>query len=224
MKKTKEDILKRRVKTRTILSFRYSIIALIISLILMTIIPKILNYAPESINTAFDIQMSKISYTTQFLLIIAIVIIGIVLLTKYMLKDVDKWFKNPEKATEKEIEKVREKCLILPYKFLAIEILIPFLVATTLLSITGSHYPIMILKIVLLLTSFSVLLAISSFTLSKNFYDELLTSTYKDGMNLGVRISLRKRLFLLIFLTVLSCLMLTSLVGYSVSVIEQDII
>ena len=222
MKKTKEDILKRSVKPSTILSFRYSIIALIISLILMTIIPKILNYAPESINTAFDIQMSKISYTTQFLLIIAIVIIGIVLLTKYMLKDVDKWFKNPEKATEKEIEKVREKCLILPYKFLAIEILVPFLVATTLLSITGSHYPIMILKIVLLLTSFSVLLAISSFTLSKNFYDELLASTYKDGMNLGVRISLRTRLFLLIFLTVLSCLMLTSLVGYSVSVIEQD--
>ena len=222
MKKTKEDILKRSVKPSTILSFRYSIIALIITLILMTIIPKILNYAPESINTAFDIQMSKISYTTQFLLIIAIVIIGIVLLTKYMLKDVDKWFKNPEKATEKEIEKVREKCLILPYKFLAIEILVPFLVATTLLSITGSHYPIMILKIVLLLTSFSVLLAISSFTLSKNFYDELLASTYKDGMNLGVRISLRTRLFLLIFLTVLSCLMLTSLVGYSVSVIEQD--
>ena len=40
-------------------------------------------------------------------LIIAIVIIGIVLLTKYMLKDVDKWFKNPEKATEKEIEEAK---------------------------------------------------------------------------------------------------------------------
>ena len=169
MKKTKESVLKRNVKPSTILSFRYSVIALIITLIMMIIIPKILNYAPESINTPFDIQMSKISFTTQFLLIIVLVIIGIIALTKFMLKDVDKWFKHPEKATEKEIKKVREKCLILPYSFLAIEILIPFIVSTVLLSITGSHYPIMILKIILLLSAFALLLAISSFTISKSF-------------------------------------------------------
>ena len=222
MKKTKESVLKRNVKPSTILSFRYSVIALIITLIMMIIIPKILNYAPESINTPFDIQMSKISFTTQFLLIIVLVIIGIIALTKFMLKDVDKWFKHPEKATEKEIKKVREKCLILPYSFLAIEILIPFIVSTVLLSITGSHYPIMILKIILLLSAFALLLAISSFTISKSFYDELLASTYKEGMNLGIRISLKRRLSLLIFLSILSCLLLTSLVGYSASVIEQD--
>ena len=222
MKKTKESVLKRNVKPSTILSFRYSVIALIITLIMMIIIPKILNYAPESTNTPFDIQMSKISFTTQFLLIIVLVIIGIIALTKFMLKDVDKWFKHPEKATEKEIKKVREKCLILPYSFLAIEILIPFIVSTVLLSITGSHYPIMILKIILLLSAFALLLAISSFTISKSFYDELLASTYKEEMNLGVRISLKRRLSLLIFLSILSCLLLTSLVGYSASVIEQD--
>ncbi len=42
-----------------IISFRYASIAFIIVLILMLIIPKILNYGPGTINTEFDVQMSR---------------------------------------------------------------------------------------------------------------------------------------------------------------------
>ena len=62
-----------------IISFRYASIAFIIVLILMLIIPKILNYGPGTINTEFDVQMSHISYNTQFFIIGLVVITGIVL-------------------------------------------------------------------------------------------------------------------------------------------------
>ena len=76
MKKNNVESKLRNTNPSTIISLRYVTIALIITLILMFIIPIILNYGPESINTPFDVQMSNISYTTQFL----IIIFGVVLL------------------------------------------------------------------------------------------------------------------------------------------------
>ena len=61
-----------------IISFRYASIAFIIVIILMLIIPKILNYGPGTINTEFDVKMSKISFNTQFSIIGVAVIVGIV--------------------------------------------------------------------------------------------------------------------------------------------------
>ena len=96
------------VAPSTILSFRYSFIALLITLILMAIIPKVLNYGPESINTDFDIKMSGIPYTTQFLLIILAITLAIIILTKVLLKDIDKWFKKRSNNSE-DISKIRKK-------------------------------------------------------------------------------------------------------------------
>ena len=102
------------------ISFRYASIAFIIVLILMLIIPKILNYGLGTINTDFDIQMSHISYNTQFLIIGIMVILGIVLFTKFLLRDIDKWYKSPadKRYSDKEkIKTIRKKCLTLPYIF-----------------------------------------------------------------------------------------------------------
>ena len=210
---------KRKIAPSTELSFRYSLIALIITLFLMLLIPTILNYGPESINTNFDIQMSGISYNTQFLLIIFAIILVIVLLTKFLLKDIDKWSKT-KKATPTEIRKIRKKCLQLPYTFFAIETLIPFLASVIILSITGSHYPIMILKIVLLLLSFTTLLAVISFVFSKNLYDKILAETYSSNIKLEKSINLKGRLFLLITSLFAVGILFTSLIGYSSSVAD----
>ena len=107
-----------------IISFRYASIAVIIVLILMLIIPKILNYGPGTINTDFDVQMSYISYNTQFTIIGVAVIVGIVLFTKIWLRDIDKWYKSPADKRYKDKEKVkqiRKKCLTLPYIFYVFE-------------------------------------------------------------------------------------------------------
>ncbi len=209
----------------TIISFRYASIALIIVLILMFLIPVILNYGPETINTPFDIQMSYISYTMQFLILTCIIIIGIVALTKVLLKDIDDWYKSPDKykyANPKKVIKVRKKCFNLPYLFYMFEVTVPSLSAFIVLSITGSHSPIMIAKIVLLLLSFTILLAIVSFIFSKDLYDEILEKTYIEGSDIGYRVPLRKRIFIIIFSIFLSAIILTGLAGYSASVIEKE--
>ena len=208
-----------------IISFRYASIAVIIVIILMLIIPKILNYGPGTINTEFDIQMSHISYNTQFTIIGAAVIVGIVLFTKFLLRDIDKWYKSPADKRYKDKEKItliRKKCLTLPYIFYVFETLTPSIVTIIVLSLTGSHFNIMIAKIIILLASFSILLGVATFIFSKNLYDEILTKTYVEGSNIGFRVSLRKRMFLLIYPIFLASIILTALVGYSGSVIEKE--
>ena len=208
-----------------IISFRYASIAFIIVLILMLIIPKILNYGPGTINTDFDIQMSYISYNTQFLILGIIIILAIVCSTKFFLRDIDKWYKSPadKRYSDKEkIKQIRKKCLTLPYMFYIFEILTPSIVTVIVLSLTGSHFSIMISKIIILLASFSILLGVVSFIFSKNLYDEILSKTYIEGDNIGFRVSLRKRILILVFPICLASIILTALVGYSGSVIEKE--
>ena len=208
-----------------IISFRYASIAFIIVLILMLIIPKILNYGPGTINTEFDVQMSHISYNTQFFIIGMAVIVGIVLFTKFLLKDIDKWYKSTADKRYKDKEKIkliRKKCLTLPYIFYIFEILTPSVVTIIVLSLTGSHFNIMIAKIIILLASFSILLGVATFIFSKNLYDEILTRTYIEGFEIGFRVSLIKRMFILVFPICLASIILTALVGYSGSVIEKE--
>lgn len=208
-----------------IISFRYAAIAFIIILVLMLVIPKILNYGPGTINTEFDVQMSYISYNTQFLILGIVIILGIVFFTKFALRDIDSWYKISltQRYNDKEkIKLIRKKCLTLPYQFYMFEILTPSLVTIIVLSVTGSHLSIMIAKIIILLASFSILLGVVSFIFSKNLYDEILTQTYIEGSDIGFRVSFRKRIFILMYPICIAAIILTALIGYSVSVIEKE--
>lgn len=208
-----------------IISFRYASIAFVIILILMMIIPKILNYGPGTINTPFDVQMSYISFNTQFLILGIVIVLGIVFFTKFALRDIDKWYKTSltKRYNDKEqIKLIRKKCLTLPYQFYMFEILTPSIITILVLSLTGSHLSIMIAKIIILLASFSILLGVVSFIFSKNLYDEILTQTYIEGSDIGFRVSLRKRIMILVFPICIAAIILTALVGYSASVIEKE--
>ena len=205
--------MKRKVNTlgfkkapSTLISFRYSTIALAITLILMLIIPKVLNYAPGTINTPFDIQMSYISYNTQFFALATLIILGIVISHKISLHEVDTWYSDTDKSkfTDiKRLQKIRNKCITLPYIYFAVEIILPS-------------------KVILLLGSFSLLLAVVSFIFSKDIYDELLSKTYIEGFNIGARIGLKQRIFLLIFPILLASILMTALIGYSSSIREKE--
>lgn len=209
----------------TVIALRYALIALIITLILMVIIPRVLNYGPGSINTPFDIQMSYISYNTQFLIIVFAIVFIIVIFTKILLRDIDKWYLIPEEEKYSDLEKIkkiRKKCFNLPYFFFAFELLVPSTVAFFILSITGGHSAIMIFKVVALVLSFASLLAVASFIFSKNLYDEILSKTYVEGFDIGIKISMKQNLLLVVFPTFLSGILLTALIGYSSSVIEKE--
>ena len=225
IKKKKNSFFSFRRKPSTMISIRYAIIALIVTLILAFIIPKVLNYGPGTINTPFDIQMSYISYTTQFILLGTIIILGIIIFTKILLKDVDEWYIDQSKDKYFDLTRIkimRSKCISLPYVFFVIEMFLPFIITILILSITGSHSNIMIGKILILLQSFAFLLAVVSFVFSKDLYDEILSRTYIEGFDIGVRVSLEKRILLLILPIILASILFTSLLGYSASIIEKE--
>ena len=83
----------RRLSPSTIVTIIYNVIAFFVTVSLSLIIPKVLNYGKGTINTPFDIQMSGISFTMQFLLIALVAMIIISLAAKTVLRDVDKWFR-----------------------------------------------------------------------------------------------------------------------------------
>ncbi|MCR5186592.1 MAG: HAMP domain-containing histidine kinase [Clostridia bacterium] len=215
----------RKIALSTLLSFTYAAIMIIITFFLSRIVPIVLNYGPESINTEFDIQMSYISYNSQFTLISIVIGTLIVITIKFFLRDVDKYVykkENGDNISEELIIKVRKICLNLPLALLVFEMFMPSIVAAIILSVTGSHSIIMISKIVMLILSFSLMLAVVSFILTKNKFDQILTYTYSDGVNLGRRIIIKNMMSILLVSTFVGCTCFFVLAGYATSVIEKE--
>lgn len=171
-------------KPSTIIIIRYSIVVVIIVLLLTILLPILLNYPPGSINTAFDIEMSYISYYQQYSIIGLLILLLVVVIAKVLLKDIDSWYKDPgnEKFKDKTVmNKIRLKCFNLPYIIFGSLLIVPVLGVILVLNFTGSHFPIMIIKIVILVLSFAIIYSIFTFIVSKGFYNQLLIDTFEES-------------------------------------------
>ena len=74
------------------ISLRYSIIGMIFIILISLILPSLLNYGPESINTQFDIKMSYIPYLAQFASIMVLLLFLLTTITHFLFKSVDKFY------------------------------------------------------------------------------------------------------------------------------------
>ena len=218
----KKNIFFKKPSSRIV--FRYCLIAGAFLVICAVLLPILLNYAPGSINTDFDIKMSYISYTQQFLIIGLVLLSVIFLSTKLFLRDIDNWYlnKNSDLNDKNLIQRIRKKCFALPYIIFFFEIFLPTIGIASIVSLTGSHHTIMIVKILLLIISFALLLAVFTYIFSKDVYSEILASTYKEGINIGLRVSLRHKILMQILPVFITVLLLTSFIGYSRSVKEKE--
>lgn len=209
----------------TRISLRYCTIAVILLVLVSLTLPRILNYGPEFINSNFDIQMSYISYTQQFICISIVVLLTLWAITKFLLRDIDKWYALNDAYKYQDanlIKKIRKKCFNLPYIISFFEIIVPLILTVIFLFITGSHDTTMVLKISLLIACFLIILSICSNLFAKDLYSEILEKTYSKDLNMGFRISLRKKIFLQLLPLFLACILITSLVGYSRAVSEKE--
>ena len=218
--------MKKRIffkKPTTRICIRYCMIALVFLIACALLLPTLLIYAPGSINTPFDIKMSYISYTQQITIVAIVILLVIFLSIKIFLRDVDDWYTNKDKKTNKHtVEKIRKKCFNLPYIIFFIELFLPTLGIMFVLLLTGSHHGIMIGKIMVLVLSFALLLASFTYIFSKSIYAEILSSTYKEGSNLGLRVPLKNKIAMQIIPLFISVLLLVSFIGYSRSVKEKE--
>ena len=207
------------------ITLRYSAVALVLLLVVSLILPTILNYGPESINTPFDVKMSYISYFEQFLLISVVALLALYLISKFLLRDIDKWYKldDSEKYNDpKLIKKIRKKCFNLPYIIFSFEVLVPLVFTAVFLFATGSHHNIMVFKVLLLIISFSLLLAVYSFIIAKGIYSEILAKTYSKNANIGFRIPIWQKIFIQVLPIFITGILITSVIGYSRTVTEKE--
>lgn len=204
---------------------RYSLVTIVLVFIVAIAMPYLLNYPPGSINTDFDIEMSYISYTWQFILICILGLLSITVLIKISFKNIDKWYQlaDDQKYQDKKfLTKLIRKCFQLPYILFLLELIIPILVSLLILCLTGSHYDIMLFKLLFLLISFSLFLAVTSFVFSKDLYTDILSALYNRNLELETKIPLYAKIFMQVLPISLIILLVTSLIGYSKAVAEKE--
>ena len=204
---------------------RYSFTVFFVICLFAIIMPRLLHYGPESINTPFDIQMSGVAYWVQYLFIGLLLVGSAFFFTCLSFKDVDKFYlsKDPNKYNDIElIKKVRKKCFRLPLSIPAFEVCIPAICALAVLVLTGSHLSVMLIKILIAIFAFSIILAVLSYIFSKGIYNEVLTRTYKEDLNIGLRLNLKTKLLLQLVPLVLFCIMILTFIAFSFSVRAKE--
>lgn len=208
------------ISNKTSLSF--VTITLFVSLIFYFVLPSLLNYPPNTINTSFDREVSVIYYVFQYIIAVIGIVSIFVIYFKISLRPIDKWQKNrSENITE--IANIRNKCLSFPYKLYITVVIFPVVIVCTVLQLTGSHPAILLFKIGILILSFATLVASLFLIISKNILYPVLneTSSYVDNNFSKTKLSLKVKLVFQLFPGILVTALLISLIGYSRLTVEK---
>ena len=200
----------------------FCFLLILIGLVFYFILPNLLNYPPDTINTQFDKEVSTLYYCFQFLIAILFILIIFIIYFKLKLTKIDRWEKD-KPTDEKSILNIRKLCLSFPYKLYIILEIFPVLIVSLVLEFTGSHSLILIFKIGILVFSFSTLLSSFFLIISKNVLYPVLKETSEllsieeQKKNLG----LTARLIFQIFPSILVTALLIALIGYSRLTVEK---
>ena len=214
----KKNKIKFNISTK--IAFSFTIITIFVAIVFYFLLPTLLNYPPNTINTQFDKEVSKLYYIYQYLIAISGILLLFIIYFKISLKKIDKWTQNKNR---KEIPEIRKKCFRYPYKmFITIEIL-PVIIVLLTLALTGSHPVILLFKIGILVFSFATLVSSIFLLISKNIFYPILkeTSPYVKRENFSEKDSLQRRLVFQIFPGILVTILLMALIGYSRLISEK---
>ena len=204
------------------LAFVNTLIFAMIAAVLYFVLPFVLNYPPNSIDNNFQKEIVGIKYTTQFIIIISILLILLyialrVVYSKLSLSD-DK-LKNPPKEY---IKKLRKKSFNYPYLMLLLELFVPSIIIAILLFAFNTEAEL-VLRITTVVFSFSAVFAIFSYMLSKKFFSNRLIATAELAKNevTGIRLPLYNKLLIQILPLFLYSFVLILLISMSLMTKEK---
>lgn len=208
------------ISTKMTLSFCSLLIA--ICAVFYFILPNLLNYPPDTINTQFDKEVSILYYCFQFLIAVFFILTIFIIYFKIKLRKIDKW--EEDKPTDKKtILDIRKLCLSFPYKLYIILEIFPVVIVSLVLEFTGSHPLVLIFKIGILVFSFSTLLSSFFLIVSKNILYPVLKET-SDLLSIKEQkhtMGLTARLIFQIFPSILVTALVICLIGYSRLTVEK---
>lgn len=203
----------------TKISISFSVVTLIVGVVFYFLLPNLLNYPPDTINTQFDKEVSKLYYIFQYLIALSVIILMATVLFKISLKKLDNWVKNKDRS---KIQEIRKTCFLYPFKLFVIIEIFPVVIVLLTLILTGSHPVILLFKIGILVFSFATLVSSIFLIISKNIFYPILkeTSNYVENESTNSS-SLSKRLIFQIFPSILVTALLIALIGYSRLIVEK---
>ncbi len=202
------------------LAFVNTLIFAMIATVLYFTLPFVLNYPPNSTDNSFQIEIVGITYTTQFLIIISILLILLYIALRFIYS---KLSLSEEKLNNPEyIRNLRKKSFNYPYMMLLLELFVPSIIIAILLFAFNTEAELVI-RITTVVFSFSAVFAIFSYMLSKKFFSNRLTATAALAKNevTGVRLPLYNKLLIQILPLFLYSFVLILLISMSLMTREK---
>ena len=212
----------KNMKISNKMTLYFCILLITIGIIFYFILPNLLNYPPDTINTQFDKEVSILYYCFQFLIAFLFILILFIVYFKIKLSKIDRWEKD-KPTDKKSILEIRKFCLSFPYRLYIILEIFPVLIVSLVLEFTGSHPLVLIFKIGILVFSFSTLLSSFFLIISKNVLYPVLKET-SDLLSIKeqkYRLRLTAKLIFQIFPSILVTALLIALIGYSRLTVEK---
>ena len=199
------------------LTFACIIGLLIIGLLYYPLIPKLLNYPPDSINNAFQIKVNYFYYTTQYISIVAFAVIAFLIILPILFRKVNKIDKTSNLGVEKNTDNVIsiiKTCFNFPIVMLLTFMILPPLVVFLGLLFLKQEF-IFSLKVTFIIFSMCALLALVIYAFSRFLFENVLKKIKITNAKYGIRLNVKNRMLLQLLPLLLYTIVFSFLILYS---------
>lgn len=190
---------------------------LIIGLMYFPLIPKLLNYPPDSINNDFQIKVNFFHYTTQYIAIFSFVIltflIGLPILFRKVNK-IDNITNYDLNKNSKELLPIIKTCFNFPIVMLLVLLILPPLLVFTGLILLKQEF-VFSLKTTFIIFSMCALLALLVYSFSRFLFEKVLKKIKITDTMYGIRVNLKNKVLLQLLPLLLFTIVFTFLILYS---------
>lgn len=189
-------------------------------LIVYPLIPYLLNYPPNSIDTKFQSAVVGMQYTNQFILLMILGIVVNVMILYFFFRKLDYWKNSKDETTKNKARltaQIRDICANGIYKLLPIHSIVICSIVVIVLSAASTEFGLT-LKLAIIITIWSVIADLLLYVFcNKVFYSILRESYYyidkKDDKI--VRMSIKDKMTVQSLATILVILAVMTFFGYS---------
>lgn len=210
------------INTERKLAFANTLVFALIAVILYFTLPFVLNYPPNSIDNEFQLEIVGIKYSTQFLILISILLILLYTTLRIVYSKLSLSKESSKTNSKDYIKSIRKKAFNYPYMMFLLELFFPAIIVAVLLFVFNTEGEL-VLRISTVVFSFSAVFAIFSYMLNKRFFANKLIETAKASNNdiNGIRIQLYKKLLIQILPLFLYSFVLILLISISLMTEEK---
>ena len=190
---------------------------IIIGLMYFPLIPKLLNYPPDSINNDFQIKVNFFHYTTQYASIVSFAIITFLIVLPILFRKVNKIDNITNfdlNKNSKELLPIIKTCFNFPIFMLLVFLILPPLLVFIGLILLKQEF-VFSLKTTFIIFSMCALLALLIYSFSRFLFEKVLKKIKITDNMYGIRVNLKNKLLLQLLPLLLFTIVFTFLILYS---------